>query len=152
MAASSQTLPMVDGGWGVLQDPNTIWVGHHLGFRAGGLAAGSDRGPQVFERENHMYATLSNFLRERAMTTRSSLIAALRAMWGVRLLSLNVHLWPVLAGSWTQSPFSSSVVSDDDMHKLPASREARRATSAPMADTAPIVFARLSALGRVPSG
>ena len=30
VAASSQTLPMVDGGWGVLQDPNTIWIGHHL--------------------------------------------------------------------------------------------------------------------------
>ena len=44
MAAPSQTLPMVDGGWGVLQDPNTIWIGHHLGFRAFGLSAGSDRG------------------------------------------------------------------------------------------------------------
>ena len=35
---------MVDGGWGVLQDPNIIWIGHHLGFRAFGLAAGPDRG------------------------------------------------------------------------------------------------------------
>ena len=43
VAAPSQTLPMVDGGWGVLQDPNMIWVGHHLGFGAGGLAAGPDR-------------------------------------------------------------------------------------------------------------
>ena len=34
---------MVDGGWGVLQDPNMIWVGHHLGFGAGGLAASPDR-------------------------------------------------------------------------------------------------------------
>ena len=42
VAASSQTLPMVDGGWGVLQDPNAIWIGHHLVFRAFpfGLAAG----------------------------------------------------------------------------------------------------------------
>ena len=24
---------MVDGGWGVLQDPSTIWICHHLGFR-----------------------------------------------------------------------------------------------------------------------
>ena len=35
---------MVDGGWGVLQDPNTIWIGHHLGFRAFGLAASPNRG------------------------------------------------------------------------------------------------------------
>ena len=40
VAAPSQTLPMVDGGWGVLQDPNITWIGHHLGFRAFGLAAG----------------------------------------------------------------------------------------------------------------
>ena len=35
---------MVDGGWGVLQDPNMIWIGHHLGFRAFGLAASPNRG------------------------------------------------------------------------------------------------------------
>ena len=28
----------------MLQDPNIIWIGHHLGFRAFGLAAGPDRG------------------------------------------------------------------------------------------------------------
>ena len=47
VAASSQTQPMVDGGWGVLQDPNTIWVGHHLGFRAFGLAASPNRGRRL---------------------------------------------------------------------------------------------------------
>ena len=44
VAASSQTLPMVDGGRGGLQDPNTTWIGHHLVFRTGGLAAGPDQG------------------------------------------------------------------------------------------------------------
>ena len=34
VAASSQTLPMVDGGWGVLWDPNIIWIGHELVLRA----------------------------------------------------------------------------------------------------------------------
>ena len=74
-----------------------------LGFPSFRSRRGLRSGSSGVERENHVYATLSNFLRERAMTTRSNLIAALRAMWGVRLLSLNVHLWPVLAGSWTQS-------------------------------------------------
>ena len=62
VAASSRTLPMVDGGWGGLQDPNTIWIGHHLGFRAFGLAAGSDRGSSGVERENHVYASLRNLV------------------------------------------------------------------------------------------
>ena len=45
---------MVDGGWGVLQDPYIIWIGHHLGFRAFGLSAGSDRGGS----DNRMFRVL----------------------------------------------------------------------------------------------
>ena len=41
---------MVDGGWGVLQDPNIIWIGHHLVFRAGGLSECSDARSAPVER------------------------------------------------------------------------------------------------------
>ena len=42
MAAPSQTLPMVDGEWGGLQDHSITSIGYHLVFRAGGLRARSD--------------------------------------------------------------------------------------------------------------
>ena len=42
MAAPSQTLPMVDGGWGGLQAHSITSIGYHLAFRAGGLRARSD--------------------------------------------------------------------------------------------------------------
>ena len=42
VAASSQTLPMVDGGWGGLQAHSITSIGYHLVFRAGGLRARSD--------------------------------------------------------------------------------------------------------------
>ena len=42
VAAPSQTLPMVDGGWGGLQAHSITSIGYHLVFRAGGLRARSD--------------------------------------------------------------------------------------------------------------
>ena len=50
---------MVDSEWGVLQDSNTIWIGHHLGFRTGGLAAGLDFGVvAAVELENRAFRVL----------------------------------------------------------------------------------------------
>ena len=40
-ATSSQVLPMVDGGWIVLEGPNIICIGHKLGFRASGRTVSS---------------------------------------------------------------------------------------------------------------
>ena len=42
MAAPSQTLPMVDGGWGGLWYPSITCIGYELEFGASGLIAGSD--------------------------------------------------------------------------------------------------------------
>ena len=90
---------MVDGGWGVLQDPSTIWIGHHLGFRAFGLAAarGPRSGSSAFGCDNRAYGGYAHFQRERAITTRSNSLAARVICPSVPPASLSAWLWPVLA-------------------------------------------------------
>ena len=57
---------MVDGGWGVLQDPNIMWIDHLLDFRAGGLAARSPADPS----ENRGVGGFARPQRERCITIR----------------------------------------------------------------------------------
>ena len=101
MAASSQTLVMVDGGWGGLLDPNIIWIGHHLVLRAGGLSECSDARSTPIER-CACGMVVSHFQRERAITMRSNSMAARPTCPSVRPLSLSAWSWPVLAGNVTQ--------------------------------------------------
>ena len=60
---------MVDGGWGMLQDPNIIGIGYELIFRAGGLAASPDRGrrPDPLDLENRGVGGYAHFGREQGL-------------------------------------------------------------------------------------
>ena len=58
-AISSRVLPMVDGGWGVLQDSNITWIGYHLVFGAGDLAAPPSHHGRRAARTGHDTASLT---------------------------------------------------------------------------------------------